>query len=116
MPPTGQLRFAPAQLAPFNESTFRGAGSSWRVGRFGPRCMQRGGYGYTGRPQVCTQDASSSAQHCINEDCLFLNIAVPNASLPTTSGGAGTAAPVPVLVWIHGGGWTAGAGKQTHAV
>lgn len=57
---------------------------------------------------ICPQgpDASTSI-HAVNqtgasEDCLFLNVYSPsNAS-----------GPLPVLVWIHGGGYGAGNGRQ----
>ena len=39
----------------------------------------------------------------IGEDCLNLNLWVPQ--------GAGTAAPLPVMVWVHGGGFTHGGGS-----
>ena len=103
-PPVGDKRFAPAEVAPFNESTFLEPGD----GRFGPRCMQTG----SPRPPTCTRENSTTAEKCINEDCLFLNVATPNASLPAAAGGEGSAPPVPILVWIHGGGWTAGAGSD----
>lgn len=38
-----------------------------------------------------------------SEDCLFLNV---------WSGNVGGAEKLPVMVWIHGGGWTAGYGHQ----
>jgi len=37
------------------------------------------------------------------EDCLFLNVTTPSL---------GNGAKLPVLVWIHGGGWTGGAGRD----
>ena len=93
--PVGALRFAPAQLAPFNASSLApAAGGGKRVGDMGPRCVQSG----TPRPKTCMQ-----GPHCINEDCLFMNIVAPAASLPVASGGTGSAAPAAVLVWIHGG-------------
>jgi len=104
--PVGPLRFAPAQLAPFNESTFANASAN-RVGRFGPRCMQGG----LVKPKVCTQDGSAQANQCINEDCLFLSIATPKAAVPTAAGGGGGAL-VPIFFWIYGGGWTAGSGSD----
>jgi para-nitrobenzyl esterase len=39
----------------------------------------------------------------LNEDCLYLNIWTPNLDE--------TAKPLPVMVWIHGGGYVIGAGK-----
>ncbi len=48
-----------------------------------------------GCPQVVRFDATEASE---NEDCLHLNIAVPE------SAPAGT----PVLVWIHGGAWVGG--------
>ena len=40
-----------------------------------------------------------------SEDCLFLNIWAPTA----------TQEPLPVMVWIHGGGFFNGAGPQRAA-
>jgi para-nitrobenzyl esterase len=50
---------------------------------------------------VCTQGGSGS------EDCLFLNIYVPNFKKNKHGGGA-----TPVMFWIHGGGLTGGAGSD----
>jgi para-nitrobenzyl esterase len=50
----------------------------------------------------CTQGGSGS------EDCLFLNIYVPNFKKNANKHGGAT----PVMFWIHGGGLTAGAGSD----
>jgi carboxylesterase type B len=47
----------------------------------------------------------SPNQTLANEDCLFLNVQVP----------ANASGPLPVLVWIHGGGYGAGNGRQDFA-
>ena len=39
-----------------------------------------------------------------NEDCLYLDVFVPERSDDTQ--------PLPVIVWIHGGGYIAGAGTS----
>jgi hypothetical protein len=85
LPPTGQLRFAPAVQAPFNVSALT-------RGHKGPRCMQPG-HGGT-RPTD------------VSEDCLFANIYTPSASFD------GTQPRVPIMLWVHGGGWTAGSGNS----
>ena len=50
----------------------------------------------------CPQTASTFATPPFNEDCLFLN--VYTASVDEGDGR-------PVIVWIHGGGWTQGDGR-----
>ena len=53
---------------------------------FGNRCVQGGGRNATDQ----------------SEDCLFLNVYAPRE----------TTDPLPVMVWIHGGGYTGGAGSN----
>ncbi|XP_070789576.1 cholinesterase-like [Pituophis catenifer annectens] len=87
-PPVGRLRFqkpVPHQLwSHVLEAT-----------RFGKPCHQWSFFGYpSSRIWVANKPHS--------EDCLFLNIWVPHPQ-PSVS--------VPILVWIHGGGFTVGAGS-----
>ena len=85
-PPVGDLRWkAPAPPAPWNgvrDAT-----------QFGHRCTQ---------PQIWADylflDPGPS------EDCLYLNVYAP-AGVKATS-------KLPVMFWIHGGGYTAGAGSE----
>ena len=77
--PVGALRLKPPQPAQ------RWAGVRDAT-KFGGRCVQNSGWdpGYE--------------QPIVNEDCLYLNVYVPHMASP---GGRR-----PVLVWIHGGGFT----------
>jgi para-nitrobenzyl esterase len=58
------------------------------------------------------RDATSYGDSCVqrwgggDEDCLYLNIATPLAAI-------GAAEKLPVIVWIHGGAYMAGAGADT---
>lgn len=90
-PPLGPRRLAPATVKAFNESSLDPGGSTKVTGTKG---------------SACTQSSGGA------EDCLFANIYAPLDSLPADAGGRGTAAPVPVFFWIHGGGWTAGSGND----
>lgn len=86
-PPVGSLRWRPPKPA-----------ARWRgvrpARKFGANCAQTGSIG-TGVL------ATSTA-----ENCLFLNVYTPRAVRP------GSRRPgLPVMVWIHGGGFTGGAGK-----
>lgn len=85
--PVGEFRWRPPQPFP-----------AWQGEReatkFGANCAQSGWGG-----------APGSIQNGSSEDCLFLNIWRPANAKP--------GAKLPVMVWIHGGGFTGGAGSQS---
>jgi len=83
--PTGKLRWT----APEPATRWTGVRDA---AQFGHRCAQASGWdpGY--------EDPT------LTEDCLSLNVYTPH----------GTQGRLPVLVWIHGGGFTGGAGQDTN--
>ncbi len=87
--PVGKLRWAPPRLS-----------AAWTTPReartFSPVCPQRLNADGTPNAGGATGPAS--------EDCLFLNVWAPRPA--ATSG-----EKAPVMVWLHGGGNTAGAGS-----
>jgi carboxylesterase type B len=87
-PPTGQLRWQLPQ-APRSDRS-----SPIDASQYAPTCYQSGNSaGGAIRP---------GNQSLAAEDCLFLNVWSPAAA----------SEPLPVFVWIHGGGYGAGSGRQ----
>jgi len=85
-PPVGELRWRPPQPAAKWEGVRK-------ADAFGPACPQiPDSPTYLGGPIGKT-----------GEDCLYLNIWAPGGAGPTK---------LPVMVWIHGGGFFSGAGSE----
>ncbi|THX35267.1 carboxylesterase type B [Aureobasidium pullulans] len=84
-PPTGSLRWQAPQVPAENRS------QTIQANAFAPQCPQSSfnAYGRTGASMLS------------DEDCLFLNVYAPE-----------NATNLPVLVWIHGGGYGLGNGQQ----
>lgn len=81
-PPIGSLRWQPPQApAPFN--------GTFQATQFGSRC---------------TQLLNGVGPLAGSEDCLYLNVYVPDTDPPRHG--------FPVMVWIHGGGFAYGAGSD----
>jgi para-nitrobenzyl esterase len=84
--PTGTNRFRPPQPHP----GWTGVREATRFGRSAPQ-----------RPGMMEALAGGGEGPQWDEDCLFLNVVTP----------ACDGAPRPVMVWIHGGGFTGGGGS-----
>jgi para-nitrobenzyl esterase len=88
-PPVSDLRWRPPQ-PPTAWDGVRAAD------HFGANCMQRSAGGGAFPPYGGDRSATT-----MSEDCLYLNVYTAAAS---------ASARQPVMVWIHGGAWTSGAG------
>ncbi|MEU8687517.1 carboxylesterase family protein [Streptomyces sp. NPDC048665] len=84
-PPIGRLRWAPPHHA-----------APW----YGVRDATR-------PSNACPQPAGEVPGGSTDEDCLRLNVTTPDGARP--------AHPRPVIVWLHGGGFTTGAGASYDA-
>ncbi len=105
-PPVGDLRWRPP-AGPANWKDIRAAAD------FGPDCMQSrsSGSGFVTllidrhglssiKTSLIKKAIASQPQPPVSEDCLYLNIRTPNID----ADGAVSDNPLPVMVWIHGGG------------
>ena len=86
-PPVGEFRWRPPQPV----KPWEGVRDA---SKYGPNCAQ-GGWGAA--PGTISEGSS--------EDCLYLNLWTPAGSKP--------GAKLPVMVWIHGGGFTGGSGQNS---
>jgi carboxylesterase type B len=91
MPPVGTLRWKP----PVPAANWQGV---LKADHFSANCVQRPRPAMNGQPV----EAFATPQGAVSEDCLYLNI--------WTSAKQSTA-KLPVMVWIHGGGYMGGSGS-----
>jgi carboxylesterase type B len=85
--PVFSKRFLPPQ--PFN-------------GRWAPKVRQA-----KKLPEMCAQLSLTKGQYFGSEDCLYLNVYRPHGSTNQSK--------IPVIVWIHGGGWFIGDSRKVAA-
>jgi para-nitrobenzyl esterase len=91
--PVGELRWR----AP--EPAAKWAGIR-KANAFAPACMQNG------------VSMPGETPPKVSEDCLYLNIWAPAASLKSQRAKSGVAAGFPVIVWIYGGGYINGSASM----
>ncbi|MFC6767971.1 carboxylesterase/lipase family protein [Natrinema soli] len=85
--PVGDRRWRPPEIPGEWEGTLEAT-------EYGPACVQRGGLATI---------AGSEPEISGSEDCLNLNVWSPSDATPDD--------PAPVMVWIHGGGYTSGSNR-----
>jgi len=109
-PPVGDLRWRPPQPAAPWTGVRQAAefGANCMQGRFGPPPAPGARAGAPGAqaapPAPAPTPAAAPAVQGPSEDCLFLNVWRPADVAP--------GAKLPVMVWIHGGGFTGGSGAS----
>ena len=92
-PPVGELRWAPPQ----RPASWRGARPATAFGAICPQPLKANGAPNEG-----------GAVGPASEDCLFVNLWAPRTAVRA---GANSKDKAPVMVWLHGGGNTTGAGS-----
>jgi para-nitrobenzyl esterase len=90
-PPVGDLRWK----APQPSAKWKG---KLDATKYGHHCWQTNAF-----PDMSFQDAATPADPG-SEDCLFLNVYAPASAKPK--------AKLPVMFWIHGGGYSGGSGSE----
>ncbi|KAH7303505.1 Alpha/Beta hydrolase protein [Stachybotrys elegans] len=106
-PPTGNLRFAPpvAKLYPGDDVV--------KASSLPPGCLQYvlpllwGSVSLSGGP-AREADFQYGDYSNTTEDCLRLSIFAPAASLPRADDAVPEDGPLPVVIWVHGGGLSLG--------
>ncbi|PVH72304.1 alpha/beta-hydrolase [Cadophora sp. DSE1049] len=117
-PPVGDLRFAPPQAPAENRSSVNTGSTSRICPQATPRWQTAAqpfigslalGLPYNSSVPYVPSSANTSSvvpapDPTENEDCLFLDVVVPEGILTNAGQGFGS----PVLVWIYGGGYASG--------
>ncbi|KAF1946393.1 alpha/beta-hydrolase [Clathrospora elynae] len=117
-PPVGDLRFAPPQAPAVNRSTIKNDDVPKSCPQMMPEWLSYSeraiianelGMGIPNETFVVSEANSTSpvpkpTSLLQSEDCLFLDVYVPEDVLSKAGQGYGA----PVLIWIYGGGYTAG--------
>lgn len=97
-------RFRPAQRV-----SLATLGPEINATAFGPRCPQAWNYGPQRRKHLYEGALSSGNDQTSETNCLSVNVYVPPRTTIDKSG-------LPVLVWIHGGGWVFGDGGAEYGM
>src|SRR5215204_2577295 len=95
-PPFGESRFA----APAPVRSWHGVRDASEFGPIAPQTLLK----------RLTRPSSLAAD--VSEDCLTVNVYAPATGAATTKARRGASAALPVMVFIHGGGYSAGSSRE----